>query len=254
MTIDEMTEILWQSIQHGKHDPPELRGMLSIDTAYEVMLGLLVRHERAGGRLAGWKVGLTSKAIQAQIGLHEPVLGFLLESGHRSSGVTFELASLIAPRVENEVCITMGARLGGSEVRFEAARAAIASIAPAFEIIEQRHGATPDMALMLADNGQQKAYVTGSEVPLGEIDLAMISVEVSVNGEVRERAPGSAVLERGPIASVAWLANKLATFGRHLEPGMRVMSGSFTRQVDITSGDTVQARFDRIGTVTAHFE
>jgi 2-keto-4-pentenoate hydratase len=254
MNTDQVIDILWSSIQLGVHDPAELHGAIpSIDEAYRVQLGLLGCYERAGDRQVGWKVGLTAKAIQAQLNFHEPVFGFLLQTGHRPSGTVFEFASLIRPGFENELCLTLGAPLVGPGVTLEQARAAISHVAAALEIIEKRHVARPDMGLVLADNGQQKAFVTGAEVQLSGLDLAEVTVDVTVNGVAQERARGAEVLGTGPIASVAWLANKLAQFDRHLEAGTRIMSGSFTKQYDISPGDAVESRFERIGAVSASF-
>jgi hypothetical protein len=162
-------------------------------------------------------------------------------------------SSLIRPGFENELCITLGVPLAGPGVTLEQARSAISHVAPALEIIEKRHVARPDMALALADNGQQKAFVTGAEVPLGGLDLAEVMVDVTVNGVAQERARGAEVLGTGPIASIAWLANKLAQFDRHLVAGTRVMAGSFTKQYDVNPGDAVEARFERVGVVTTAF-
>lgn len=252
-TIDQTVDTLWESIGRGDHHPESLRGKLNWDDAYPAQLALLRRHEQAGARQVGWKVGLTAKAIQAQIGFHEPIFGYLLDEGHRPDGATFEIASLIRPKLENELCITMASSLTGPGVSFTQARAAIATIAPAFEIIEQRHSGDPDFPLVMADNAQQKAFVTGAAVPLAELDLAGIVVEVLKNGQSVERAAGAEVLGTGPIASIAWLADRLAGFGLRLEAGMQVMSGSFTRQVDAQAGDTIEARFAGVGSVSAIF-
>jgi 2-keto-4-pentenoate hydratase len=104
----------------------------------------------------------------------------------------------------------------------------------------------------LADNAQQKAFVTGPTTPLGVVDLAAVKLELSVNGLVQERALGEEVLG-SPVASIAWLANKLAQFGRRLEAGTRVMSGSFTKQYNVNPNDVVEARFEPIGLVSAEF-
>jgi len=254
MTHDQIADALWRSIQRGVHDPAELHGAIpSIDDAYRVQLGLLERYEQFGERQAGWKVGLTAKAMQAQIGYHEPVFGFLLASGHRPSGVVLDFDSLIRPGFENEICITLGETLVGPGVTFEQARRAISHVAPSLEIIEKRHVSRPDMGLGMADNAQQKAFITGEAVPIGLLDLAAINVEVAVNGIVQERALGAEVLGEGPIASIAWLANKLPQFGRQLQAGSRVMSGSFTKQYDLKRGDTVKAKFTSLGSVTAAF-
>ena len=225
---------------------------MTLDQAYRAQLELLARYERAGERQAGWKVGLTARAMQAQQGVYEPVFGFLLASGNRPSGAVFDFAGLIRPGFENELCLTLGAPLAGPGVTLEQARAAVSHVAPALEIIEKRGEFGADLALSLADNAQQKAFVTGTAVPLGALDPAEVTLELAVNGAVQERARGAEVLGT-PLASIAWLADKLAEFGRRLEPGMRVMSGSFTRQYDLHRGDVVEARFEPLGRVTAEF-
>jgi 2-keto-4-pentenoate hydratase len=125
-------------------------------------------------------------------------------------------------------------------------------VAPALEIVERRGDFTADLNLALADNAQQKAFVTGPGHPLGGLDLAAVTVDVIVNGAHQERARGAEVLGT-PVASIAWLANKLAEFGRRLEAGMRVMSGSFTRQYSLAAGDRVESQFEPIGAVRAEF-
>jgi 2-keto-4-pentenoate hydratase len=252
MSVQAALAAIWDGHRRGVHHPPEWQGRLSMDEAYAVQLGLLARYVDTGERHAGWKVGLTAKAMREQQRVHEPVFGFLLESGERPSGIVFDFASLIRPGFENELCITMGAPLAGPGVGLAQARAAIAHVQPALEIVERRGDFTADLSLALADNAQQKAFVTGARVALGDLDLAAVTVDVSVNGAHQERARGAEVLG-SPVASVAWLANKLAQYGRRLEAGQRIMSGSFTRQYGLARGDRVEARFDPVGTVSADF-
>lgn len=239
-------------MQAGRHYLPELRGTLSMGEAYRVLFAVLDRHLGAGERQAGWKVGLTAKAMQVQQGVHEPLFGFLLESGHRSSGAALDPAALVSPGFENELCVTIGAPLAGPGVTLADATRAIATVAPAFEIIEKRGAIAGDLPLLVTDNAQQKAFVTGTAVPLASLDLAAVAFDLTVNGTHRERAFGREVLG-SPAASVAWLANKLAEFGRALAPGDRIMTGSFTRQYDAAPGDAIEGRFEGIGTVSVVF-
>lgn len=252
MNTDTYIELMWRSVRDGSDYPAELRGKFSFDDAYPIQLGLLARYEQAGHRQVGWKVGLTSKAMQAQVGIPEPLFAFLLRSGHKPSGTVFDHGSLTRPGFENELCLTLGKGLRGPGVTLEQARDAISHVAPALEIIERRGGANADLALVLADNGQQRFFVTAAPSPLGTVDLAAVSVEVSVNDAVQERALGQEVLGT-PLASIAWLANKLAQFGRQLEEGEQVMSGSFTKQYTLSRGDVVVSRFEPFGTVSAEF-
>jgi 2-keto-4-pentenoate hydratase len=249
--LDDQVEAFWQAARRGIYGPPEWKGRLGREEAYRVQLGLLERHVRAGDRHAGWKVGLTAKAMQAQQGVHEPVFGFLLASGERPSGIRLRYADLIHPGFENELCLTVGTTLRGPGVTTGQAAAALSGMAPALEIIERRGDFAGDLNLALADNAQQKAFVTGPAVPVPSgFDLAAVSVDIIMNGTHSERALGREVLGT-PAASVAWLANKLAEFGLVLEAGMRVMSGSFTRQYELKPGDRVEARFVPVGAATA---
>ncbi|MGH7331865.1 MAG: 2-keto-4-pentenoate hydratase [Candidatus Rokuibacteriota bacterium] len=253
MSVEAAVDAIWSSHQRRQHHPREWQGRLSMDEAYQVQLGLLERYVEVGERHAGWKVGLTAKAMQEQQRVHEPVFGFLLESGHRGTGVAFAIRELIHPGFENELCITMGRTLTGPAVTLAEAREAIATVAPALEIVERRGDFTADLHLALADNAQQKAFVTGPAGPLDQLDLAGVTVDVFVNGAHQERARSAEVLGT-PLASIAWLANKLAEFGRRLEAGARVMSGSFTRQYGLRAGDRVESRFDPVGKVEAEFQ
>ncbi len=250
--LEEAADSIWAAARRGVHYPAEWRDKLSLEDGYRVQRGILARHVAEGEVQVGWKVGLTAPAIQRQFGVHEPVFGFLLRSGARPSGTVFAASELIRPGFENELCLTMGATLRGPGVTLDEARAAIAGVAPALEIVETRGDLARDLALTLADNCQQRAFVTGPVTvrPPDGFTLSEATVEVYVNGRSMERASGAEVLG-DPAASVAWLANKLAELDRDLEAGMQVMSGSFTRQYPLTAGDRVEARFEPFGPVGA---
>lgn len=252
---ETVADALWAEMQQGRYMPPAWRGKLDLDLAYRVQLAVLDRYIAAGERHAGWKVGLTAAAMREQQGVHEPCFGFLLESGHHPTGHAFRFAELIAPGFENELCLRIGTRLQGPNITLAQVESAVTHAAPALEIIEKRGDFAADLPLTMADNAQQKAFVTGPEIPLDPTNrsFATASVTVLVNGEARETAPGAAVMGQGAMLSVQWLANKLAEFGRAIEPGARIMSGSFTKQYPIASGDTVESRFTPFGAVTARF-
>jgi 2-keto-4-pentenoate hydratase len=117
------------------------------------------------------------------------------------------------------------------------------------ELVEYRGDFSSQLAVAVADNVQQRACVIGPEVPLDAgTNLAAVRCEVDINGKQVAQASGDAVMG-DPYASLAWLANKLAEYGRALEPGQYVMSGSFTRQFPLQPGDQAQTRFRGIGAV-----
>lgn len=254
MDIEAVVESIWAHTLRRSYFPAEWKGRLTIEQAYRVQFALLDRWVARGERLAGWKVGLTAPVIQAQFGMHEPVMGFLLESGHRESGISFRHGELIDPGFENELCLSVGTRLQGPGVTLTQARAAIAAVQPAFEIIEGRGEFRADPGLALTDNVQQKAFVTGPASPLpAGWEPPTTTVEVLVNGRRVDHAVGSEQTGH-PVGAVAWLANKLAEVGRRIEAGHRVMSGSFTKQYPIARGDRIETRFTPFGAVRATFD
>lgn len=249
----QMTAILHEAYRNNEAFPDSCLGLLSIEDAYLIQFELAQLREADGDSLTGWKVGLTSEAMQIQQEMHEPCLGHLLQSAQVSSPAKFQFDDLISPGFENELCFKLQAPLSGANVSFEEAAAAIGEVAPALEIIERRSDFREDFPLAIAGNAQQKCFVTGPFIPFSQdIDLPQVVATVSLNGEVQETAAGDKVLGN-PVNSLIWLAAKLSEYDRTLEAGAVVMSGSFTKQYTIERGDVVRTAFEGIGAVEAHF-
>ena len=178
------------------------------------------------------------------------MFGCLLEEGRKPSGHALRAAALIQPGFENEVLIELGRDLAPGADR-AAVAAAVASLAPALEIIETRGDFTQQLALALADNAQQKAFVVGTPVRAADLpDLTAVTARVLINGAEVATGTGAAVLGH-PYNSVVWLTSKLAAFGEGLRAGDVIMSGSFTRQFPLAAGDRVETMFEGIGSVQA---
>jgi 2-keto-4-pentenoate hydratase len=254
MNLQAAIDALWECRRQGIYYPTEWRGKLDVDAGYRVQLGLLAKELKAGEKHVGWKVGLTAKAIQDQVDFHERVFGYLLASGEHPSGAHIPFDELVGPSFENELLVILGKALKGPGVTPEQAFDAIAGVAPAIELVEKRGDFAADPTLSLADNVQQKGFIVGPltrPLPPGT-DLREASVEVYINGERVDQATAEEVLG-GPAASVAWLANRLADYGRRLEKGARILTGSLTKQYSIAKGDLIEARFAPYGSVTAEF-
>ena len=239
-----MTDEFWDARQRGEFFPAAYFDKLTIPQAYRIQLALIDRRIAGGEQKIGWKVGLTSVAIQQQFGFHEPVFGCILDTV--PSGHVFAPADLIQPGFENELCMRIGRDLPAS-ITLDEARAAVDAVYPSLEIIETRGPFTAQIALALADNAQQKTVVRGAPVAL-PADLETVQATITINGQEAATGFGSAVLGN-PLHSVVWLAKKLAEFGRHIRAGDIVMTGSFTRQFPIAPGDRVQVSFSGIGAV-----
>ena len=254
MNLREVIDSIWESTQQGIYFPAEWKGKLSMEEGYQVQLGLLDRYLEQGQQHAGWKVGLTAKAIQEQLAYDERVFGFLLASSNRPSKTLFTFDELVAPCFETEICVVLDRPLEGPDLSPKQAREAISKAAPAFELIERRGNFSADLPLSMTDNVQARYYVTGEFREISpDKDLKKASMEIILNGEVVGQADASEVLG-GPAASVAWLANVLSTYGRKLEEGTQIMTGSLTRQYPVGQGDYIEADFNDLGSVAMEFE
>lgn len=249
MDIQAVIDDFWAMRETGVFYPPQWFDRLTLDQACRVQLGLLDKSLARGERHIGWKVGLTAAAIREQFRVHEPVFGYLLESGRLHSGAEIHLADWQGAGFENELCLRLSKPLRGPGVDIATAQAAVDSCHPAMELVENRGDFTAQLAVAVADNVQQRAFVIGPQVPLKAItSLAAIECTVCHNEVEVAKAKGDAVMGN-PYASLAWLANKLAEFDRGLEAGQYVMSGSFTRQFSLAPGDVATTWFSDIGEV-----
>lgn len=253
--FEQAVDDFWQASQGGSF-PDQWRGKFDKETAYRICLALIDNHTANGNPQLGWKVGLTAKAIREQVGATAPSFAVLYKNGRWPSGISHPFSDLTNPGFENELCLTMGKTLKGKGVTEDEAAAAVATIAPAFEIIEHRPPPGKGSSeLSAADNGQQRAFIVGEETQYDPSihDLARASVDLYVDGEFQETAYGVEVMESSPIASIVWLTEQLTRFDLALEAGSAVMTGSFTKQYRFDGPIEIEARFNPFGTVSAKF-
>ncbi|GEL20666.1 2-keto-4-pentenoate hydratase [Pseudonocardia asaccharolytica] len=220
-------------------------GELDLATGYAVQREL----RTAAGPLVGWKLGLTSRAKQAQVGVSDPIYGFLAGANALDLGAPLDTGNLIQPRCEPEIVFMLGRDLAGPHVTAADVIAASAGVAVGIEVIDSRYRDYRfTMADVVADNTSAGRFVVGAPVPPAGIDLRLVGVVLERNGEVVATASGAASLGH-PAAAVAWLVRRLAADGEGLHAGEIVFSGGLTAAAPVTAGDVVVASIDRLGTV-----
>lgn len=217
-------------------------GVSSLAQAYAVQRAWHALRIAAGDRLAGHKIGLTSRAMQDMLGVSQPDFGCMWESRRREpqAGIArFEAELFIQPRVEGEIAFLLGAPLRGPGIDAAAVRAATQAIAPCIEVIDSR---IRDWRIGLldtvADNASFGGFTIGgwSQAKAAE-DLTVMPMRMLLDGEEVGRATGAAVLG-DPALAVAWLVNQLAVFGVGLAAGDVVMAGALAAAVTLTPGAT----------------
>lgn len=206
--------------------------------AYDVQRELVSLHLQAGRRQVGWKIGLTSRALQEQLGVSEPCRGAIFASELFDDGVTLSRTDgMIAPRIEAEVGFLLGQRLEGPRLTVVNVLAATAAVFPAVELVDCR---IEDWAVRPADAVADNACAYGAI--LGRTltsprdkDLSTIGVVLERDGALLATGAGAAVLEH-PAQAVAWLGNSLAELGMGLETGEIILSGACTPPFEALRG------------------
>jgi 2-keto-4-pentenoate hydratase len=227
---------------------------LTIDDAYAIQTRNIDRRVDSGAVVRGRKVGLTSRPVQDLLGVHEPNFGVLLDDMFVDEGDEVGFDTLLQPRVESEIAFLMGSDLAGPGVTTTGAMAAVAGVLPAVEVVDSRIvDWRVRIADTVADNAASARVVIGARmVPVEEVDLRLLGVLFFRNGSPIESGAGAAVLGN-PARCVAWLANKLGSFGSGLRRGDVVLSGALHRMVPVRPGDCFQATFAHLGSVTVQF-
>lgn len=228
----------------------DIEPTLTTTDAYSIQDELIARRLASGERLVGAKVGLTSRAKQQEMGIDEPVYGWLTDAMALGEGSSLELSTLIHPRVEPEIVFILGEGLAGPGVGIHDVLAATSAVCCGLEVLDSRFVGfrflLPDV---IADNTSASRFVLGSTaVPPAGIDLSLTACLLEENGALVATAAGAAILGH-PAMAVASLANFLGQRGRQLEAGWIVLSGGLTAARSLTPGLQVLATFAHLGRV-----
>lgn len=227
---------------------------LTIDDAYAISLDFLARRCKEGERVVGKKIGVTSKAVQDMLGVHQPDFGFLTDWMHVVGDIDVDAKALIAPRAEAEIAFILKDSLNGPGVTAADVLAATEWIAPCFEIVDSRIREWKiGIVDTVADNASCGVFILGDARadPRG-IDLPGLHVTVTKNGEPLSEGYGSAV-QGDPAQAVAWLANTLGAYGVTLDAGDVILSGSLVPLADAVKGDVFEMTLHGIGGCAARF-
>ncbi|SEI73926.1 4-oxalocrotonate decarboxylase [Azotobacter beijerinckii] len=224
------------------------------EDAYAIQDALRALKEARGVRIAGLKMGLTSHAKMRQMGVVDPVYGFITDYGSVADGGEIDTKSLIHPKVEAEIAFVTKRPLRGPGCHIGTVLAATDFILPAVEIIDSRYeNFRFDLKSVIADNTSSARYVLGGTHRNAEgIDLKNLGVVMEKNGEVVAMASGAAVLGH-PAQSVAMLANMLGARGREIPAGTLILTGGVTEAVAVAAGDNVTVRYQHLGSVSMRF-
>ncbi len=233
---------------------------MGMDDAYEVQNAIYRQKLAEGRKVIGWKIGLTSKAMQYALNIDIPDSGILFDDMVFDNASTVPADRYIQPRIEAEIAFVMKSSVGGKDVSRADVIAATDYVAPALEILDTRifrqdpeTGKARTVFDTISDNAANAGIVLGTDRhAVDAFDLRWVGALTFRDGEIEETGLGGGVLN-DPIESVVWLARRMAQYGQSIEPGHVILSGSFIRPVECPSGAEIHADFGPFGSVDINF-
>jgi len=219
----------------------ESEGLTSVETAYAIQTRWTEMRTVRGEKVLGRKIGLTSKAIQQQLGVDQPDYGNLWDTTFypaKDGKVEIPASDFVQPRIEGEVAFLIGKPLRKPNIKMQDVLAATEACALGVEIVASR---ITDWRIKLvdtiADNASYGGFTLGPwDRSLVQSDLGALAMTIYHNSVLSAEGKGAAALGH-PAISTAWLANKLLEFGVSLEPGDIVISGGITKMLPVKAGD-----------------
>jgi len=264
MTPEEITKAA-QDLFHAEKTQQQI-GLLTIANpnmhiadAYAVQKKLVSLKVADGRFITGWKIGLTSKAMQYALNIDIPDSGILFDDMHFEDGSTVPKGRFIQPRIEAEIAFVMKEGLNGAATRAQVL-AATDYVCPSLEILDTRilrsdpkTGQTRKIFDTISDNAANAGIVVGTQRHKpNAIDLRWVGAICSRNGEVEETGLGAGVLD-DPVMGIVWLSERLEVYGQAIRAGDTVLSGSFIRPVEARSGDRFHVDFGSFGDISISF-
>ena len=261
--IQALANRLWTATHDGTTTAPlrddiarlaESSGTPALDIAYRIQEDQTARRMQAGGRLVGRKIGLTSKAVQQQLGVDSPDYGALFADMAIGDGEPIDWNRTHQPKAEAEIALVLERDLPHAINTVADIISATAYALPAIEVVGSRI-ANWDIRLVdtVADNASSGLFVLGSRpVLLRDLDLIRCGMVMECRGDQVSVGAGSACLGN-PLNAAVWLANTMTRLGSPLRAGDVVLTGALGPMAAAKPGDVFTAHIEGLGSVTAIF-
>ncbi|WP_019531341.1 2-oxo-hept-4-ene-1,7-dioate hydratase [Dasania marina] len=260
--IQKAADDLYQAEVNRKQiDPITLtHPKMTMDDAYAIQKKWVDKKVADGRRIVGYKIGLTSRAMQDAMKINEPDYGVLLDDMVFPDGVDIDVSQFCDPRIEVELAFVLKDRLEGENVTIFDVLNATDYVVPALEIIAARShrvhpesGYTRTVLDTISDNAANAGIIMGGRpIKPNDMDLRWCGALFYLNGVLEETGLAAGVLNH-PANGICWVAKRFAPHGIALEPGQVILSGSFTRPIAVKAGDTVHADYGPLGGIACRF-
>jgi 2-keto-4-pentenoate hydratase len=250
--VEQAADRLWTAASTQRPCSPvrELIGSDDVALAYAVQEFNVGRRLKAGARAVGRKIGMTSVAVQTQLGYDQPNYGILFCDREVANGGEAPANRLMQPRAEAEIAFVLGRDLSGNELTIADVMRSVDYAVSAIEIVDSRiAGWDIRITDSIADNASCGMYALGTRPRrIVDLDLALCGMVARLNGQVASMGVGGASLGN-PLLAALWLARTVASAGQKLMAGDIVLSGALGPIVPLSNGDLFEAEIDGLGSV-----
>lgn len=230
-------------------------GIATIEDAYTIaQINNQARIEQ-GARVTGKKVGLTSKAVQEQLGVDQPDFGILFADMEHLNASVVDCNRLIQPKIEGEIAFILGRTVDQAQPTWSEFLLSVEYAVVAIEVVDT---VIRDWAITIfdtvADNAASALYVLGDQpIDIGRLSLADVTMQMRVNGELVSTGSGASCLGH-PLRSAYWLACLMAKNNQPLRRGEVILSGALGPMMPVKAGDAVDVHMSGLGQVSCRFE
>lgn len=256
-TIEELAKTLREANQNKIPCAPlrNIIGVEDIESAYaiqEINNQIMIDQ---GARIVGRKIGLTSKAVQKQLGVDQPDYGALFNTTEILNGDAISVKELMQAKVEGEIAFVMNRTLDNPTITTMELLSAIEYVVPSIEIVGSRiENWNIKITDTIADNASASHFAIGHRpIKIENIDLINCQMQMTKNGEVVSEGSGASCLG-SPINATLWLARTMAQLGTPIQAGEIILSGALGPMAVVSAGDSFVANFSGLGSVSIHFE
>jgi len=254
--IEELAQKIRAVYETGQTIAPirEKIGVEDIELAYKIQEVNTNARVAEGSRIIGKKIGLTSPAVQAQLGVGQPDFGILFDDMEVLNGLSISMKDLIQPKVEAEIAFVLGEDLDGNNMTITDLMAAIDYALPAIEIVGSRiENWDIKITDTVADNASASHFVLGhTPCTLDEFDMIACRMNLTKNGSIDSEGSGASCLG-SPLNACLWLANKMVEMGNPLKAGEIILSGALGPMVNVEAGDHVEVVIEELGHLSVSF-
>lgn len=254
--INQLGDELYDALSKGEVLEPltNRHDEITIEDAYQIQQRMLSRRIEAGEAVIGKKIGVTSKAVQNMLGVHQPDFGWLTDGMVYNEGEAIPMSTLIQPKAEGEIAFVLKEDIQGPGVTAADVLRATEGVMACFEIVDSR---IRDWKIKIqdtvADNASCGVFVLGSAlVDPREVDLITCGMVLEKNGEIVVTGAGAATLS-SPVNAVVWLINMLGSLGIGLKAGEVVLSGALGAMVPVAAGDSLRVTIGDVGGCSVRF-